>query len=304
MSQRWLKLLEKLGALRIPQLFKKRPLNLVLGRPDTLDAIGSMKWKEYLTPQKLFRVWGPLQESPWYPYHCVTLFAAIERFKPEVIGPPGVAEIAQDIDLKREPPPWASQETAIIIDVDGPLSVSLAAWLASTAGYQPISTFNNWPDRAGLLKPEKTLAMLLRYAAVMEEIRGDFKASSPPLWMCDRQRLSGGPGRPNQFDNRYYIEESLLAGPEALKKAGIKRVVYLLNKGNEKELPDLYGYFKFIRQKGISVMKASLESEKTLFEAREMPSTRPIQAFSKWSFKRSSAGGFGSTIPEPSSSSG
>jgi len=302
MSQLWLEILEKLGALRIPKLFKPRPLDLILGRPDDTDALDSLDWKNYLSPQKLFRVWGPLPDSFWSPYHCATLFAAIEKFRPAVVGPANYSAEEQSFDLKRDPPPWASEETAIIIDTNGPISVALAAWLASAAGYQPISTFNNWPDKAGLIKPEKTLAMLLRYASVMERARKNFSASSPPLWMCDRERLSGGPGRPRQFDNRYYIEESLLAGPEALKKAGIKQIVYLLNKGNEKELADLHSYFNFLRKKGIQILIASLESEKTLFEARPMPASPPLKTFSKFSFKRSSAGGFGSTIPEPSSS--
>jgi hypothetical protein len=303
MSQLWLKILEKIGSLRLPPLIKPDRIKLSLGSPAASDAKESMRWKDFLSPFHLFRAWGPLEGSCWEPYHCITLFAALERFGPEVIGPLKESD-DYPISLTAEPPPWVSSDVAVICDLPGPLSVAMAAWFAESAGYQPVSTFNNWPDIFGLVKSEKILACLLYYAAVLQDARKFFTLSSPPFWMCDRDRLSGGPGKPREFDNRYYIEESLLAGPAMLKKAGITKVVLLVSRANQGELDDMFDYFNLLHKEGITLLRASLESERTLSELVSLPPRPKPKAFRRLSFKRSSAGGFGSIIPEPSSSSG
>lgn len=311
MSRLWSKLSRLLEAIGRIGFRTRGPRSEVLvGDPQQMDALGSMDWTRYTSSESLFDAWSPLAGSPWEAFHCVTLFAALDRIPPARVGPAPAEQFGGRLAEQSggrlvrpiPPPPWAGNDVWAILDLAGHESVALAAWLCIRAGFQTVSTFDNWPHKDGLIKPELSLAALLRYAEWVSAAKRELTPQAPPVWICDRARLGTRRGRPKEFDNRYYMDDSVLPGPELLKSAGIRRVVYVTPAPGQAELPDFSAYFEVLQQQGFSLLTAALEDEATWNEPAVL---RPLKArFSRQGFFRASYGGFGSMIPEPSSSSG
>jgi hypothetical protein len=298
-------ILEAIGQLRVP-LWKFR-IKTPAGHPAASDAKGEMYWKRYLSAEVLYDVWGPVPGSPWESYHCVTLFAALDRLLKTGIGPtdPSVAaQLEENLGNpamgKVKTPGWAGPGVFALIDLPGPQSVTLGAHLIRS-GMQPICTFDNWPHPAGLLSPEKIVPQLLRYASLIDSQRHLLSPTSPPVWLCDRNRFGFGPGKPRDFDNRYYLDDSVLPGADILRASGIETVICVVPTSGEILKDDLRFYFATLKQHGFNTLWTHLtDPELRLMELAVRPHKKP--AFQE--FKRSSAGGFGAMIPEPSSGSG
>ena len=77
MSQPFLKLLEALGRLGVS--FGSAEVKITVGRSDAIDSENDLDWRRFLDSRKLWEAWGPLAGSPWEPFHCVTLFAAVDE---------------------------------------------------------------------------------------------------------------------------------------------------------------------------------------------------------------------------------
>lgn len=316
----WSKALEALGRLRLRTPFRWRR-TLQVGDPQAPDAEGSTGWREYVDAERLYDVWGPHPESPWVPYHCVPLFAALDSLKRESIGPstpthpdvlstpahPDAPSTSSHPDAPRptlahldSAPPWLRGDTWTILDLPGPICVEAAAWLITGTGCQPVCTFDNWPHAKGVLRAEAILAELLRWATTIARVRPSLNRSSPPLWICDSERLGARTPSPRQFDNRYYLDDSILPGAGVLRDAGIGRLVYVTMTGEEPPVSDLDECFKDLLSAGTAVLRVGLADP-----LREpWPLTLPAARFkSPKGFRRSSAGGFGQTVPDPSSGS-
>jgi hypothetical protein len=304
-----LKLFEALGRFRLP--LGPTKVSVQVGAPGAVDVLGGFDWQDYRAAEALFTVWGPARESIWEPYHCVPLFAALDTIKAGEAWPTPANEAASfetpphlggDRALEPLGQAWAEAGVWMIVDLPGAVSVPLATRFI-LAGYQPVCTFDHWPHPAGLLKPEYVLAQLLRFAPVVAQARETLRPENPPLWICDRDRLGHRPGRPQEFDNRYFLDDSLLPGPETLRRAGVQHIVCLVPDKHDSPIEDLHAYFRDLRQQGFhDIHTAALnDPEWQLFELAAAPSSL---RFAASGFQRSAAGGFGRLIPEPSSSGG
>jgi hypothetical protein len=236
------------------------------------------------------------------------------RAAPNVSAATGLAgsDAAARVQRRRRPPLpaaarpgapapiWLQQDTWTILDVPGPTAVEAAAWLVG-AGCQPVCTFDNWPHPRGVLRSEATLAELLRWATTIADLRRRLRSGSPPLWICDSERLGNAPPRPRDFDNRYYLDDSILPGPEMLRRAGIRRMVYVTLEGRETPLPDLDAHFRELIAAGFRVLQASLLNSAGNPTSILLP---PLPRRPPSKFSRSSAGGFGKDVPDPSSGGG
>ena len=303
--------LELLGRLRLRfNLFSRADVQV--GDFSALDAKGSFEWRTYTTGERLYDVWGPLPDSRWAAFHCVPLFAALDRVDPGRAGPPSpqalqtngseqTAGVPQHVRPGAPVPVWMATDALTILDLPGRWSVEVAAWLITSYPCQPVCTFNNWPNRNGLLKPELILAELLRWASTIAEARRQLTPGSPPLWICDSHRLGRRRGNPGEFDNRYFLEDAVLPGPTLLKEAGIARVVYVARDPADAPVLDLDGYFLDLESAGVPVRIVDVADP--ALQVREwIP--RPLRTFAAAGFHRSSAGGFGTTVPQPSSGGG
>ncbi len=287
-----LTLLERLGRIRFP-LMRLRT-RLAVGRSNTTDFLGTADWRQYLSARALSRVWGPRPESEWLPFHCITLFAALDYLRHDVVGPCD----SDPWPVRRYVHPnWVDASTLLLVDLPGPMSVALGAALA-VHGCDLVCTFNNWPHPKGVIRPEGTLAALLRYASWLSENRTVPTAPGPVAWLCDAERLGTKRGRPGDFDNRYYIEEAVLPGMRYLGERGIARVAYIsADPGIVRA--DLGGYLHGLQTSGIEVLHVLAAQPGHLSDPQ--PYTLRAPTFSKMGFFRSSAGGFGAPVPHPSS---
>jgi hypothetical protein len=300
----WSKPLEVLGRLRLGFSWRR---TLRVGDPAAPDARGTAAWRGYLGSERLYDVWGPHPASPWVPFHCVPLFASLDRLRSEDVGPRVAPAEEEDpllpaAALPGAPAPaWLVPGTWTVVDLPGPASVAAGAWLVTAAGCQPVCTFDNWPHARGLLRTEEVLAELLRWASTVAEARGYLRPDSPPVWICDAERLGGRAALPGEFDNRYFLDDSILPGPELLRRGGVVRVVYLTRGLAEIPVLDLEGYFAELLAAGMPVLHVDLAAGG---EPTPLTSPRKRRRFSRSGFRRSSAGGFGSEVPEPSSGGG
>lgn len=311
MSRRWSELLEWLGRLGPPGILPARWLRrtVAVGDPASPDALGGNGWRAYLDAARLFDVWGPHPEGPWGPYHSVPLFAALDRAKRESVGPAAPPGSPRRPTAPPELPPharpgapapaWLTPTTWTILDLPGARSVEAAAWLVGATGAQPVSTFDNWPHERGVLKPELALAELLRWATTVAEARASITPDAPPVWICERERLGERPGRPLEFDNRYFLDDSVLPGPGVLRRHGLERVVYVVPTAADEPIADVVDYFGELLVAGIPVFRVGLD----VADAPLMPfaSPRGARPLVRASYRRSAVGGFGTLVPEPSS---
>jgi hypothetical protein len=296
-------LLKWIARIRIPLVFPP-PAEVFVGEANLLDARGSTCWRDYRSAEKLFDVWSPLPGTTWEAFHCATLFASLDKIRPQNIGLAPDDWFPAWLRTEIPAPKWLDAQTWLILDAPGWISVAIAAHLASLRVAQPVCTFDNWPHSLGLVKPEKTLAALLRYAPSLEHARQGWTEAMPPVWVCDNTRLGDRAGWPNEFDNRYFLDDSILPGPDLLKSAGIQKIVYATSPAGAMQTTDLTEYFKMMMQSSFSLFQVSLDdlndwqSDPIPF----VPAIRPPLIRS--GFFRSSIGGFGANVPDPSSSSG
>lgn len=301
-------LLEILAKFRIPLSFTFVRQGLAVGELSALDALGSTRWKEFVSAEKLFDTWAPAVSSRWEAFHCPTLFASIDYLDKKEVGCAPDAyyhEFAGGWTASSVPAPrWLDQQTWLILDAPGWISVAVAAQLAQYRVCETVCTFDNWPHPKGLIQPEMTIAALLRYAPMMETVRRNLVFGLPPVWVCDNTRLGNQPGSPGQFDNRYFLDDSILPGPELLKTNGIQRVVYASPGLSSPPTADLTDYFNYLIQQGLPLLRVGMSSVEA-WKAEPVPVHQiPKLPLNRGSFFRATAGGFGSEIPEPSSSSG
>lgn len=94
------------------------------------------------------------------------------------------------------------------------------------------------------------------------ETRQGLAPDAPSLWICDRERLCERRGRPSEFGNRYYLDDSLLPGPGVLARNDIDRMVYVVPEASGDPLADLQSYLSEFLQAGITVLRLPLASER------------------------------------------
>jgi hypothetical protein len=308
MWQRWSEALEWLGRIRFGWTGSTK---LRVGDPNGTDARGGTDWRRFRNTELLYDVWGPHPSSPWTPYHSVPLFAALDRIPAATVGPAAPPAAGDTVDPRGRlpaltrprstPPAFIAPDTWTILDLPGPAAVQAAVWLIG-AGCQPVCTFDNWPHPKGLLRAEHTLAELIRWASTVAPLRARLRADSPPLWICDSGRLGGSPGRPGEFDNRYYLDDSTLPGPRMLLSAGMRRVVYVTMALEPVPVLDYEAFFAELLAAGLMVEHVDLAGpllEPKPFAAPSRPKQVPTGTF-----RRSAAGGFGTEVPQPSSGGG
>lgn len=363
MSRPWYRFLETLGRLRIPIRFG---VGRAAGDPSATDAQGGRGWAAYARSEPLFQVWGPLEGSPWEPYHAVPLFASLDWADRRRVGPTPAAVLEEEAKRREEggggerplpgstpapapsppppppvrprgfrrqpteplpstagfllpeharpdapPPAWLEPGTLCVLDLPGRSTVEAAVWLVTGAGAQPVCTFDHWPHARGVLPADQLLAELLRWATTVASARGRIPSDAPPLFICDAARLGTRKGQVGEFDNRYFLDDSILPTPRVLAGAGIQRVVYLGWAGGEDSpdapepgphvpLPDLVEWFAELLTAGIELFHVPVADPELRLRPFQAPARRP--RFSRKGFRRSAAGGFGVEVPDHSSS--
>jgi hypothetical protein len=324
MSQLLLKILDLLGRAKFQLLPKDfysegRRGDSGIAAQDGTDAEGGDGWRRFLEPKSLFDVWGPTVGSPWEYYHTVPLFAAMEASSSAILIRGDVAPLPSEYVRAVEEDSrilsdstvgekwgegWLTERMMIILDLPGVMSVAAAVRFVRS-GFQPVCTFDNWPHPEGVLKPQLVLAQLLRYATTMESVRVGVSESAPPVLVTDSLRLGKRMPGVGDFDNRYYLDDSILPSIEVLNKNGIKGIVCLLKTDSSIPTADICYYFRGLMRAGFRSLYRSDISDPKL-AARPFTEAELSTPFDQrnFQFSKSAAGGFGRLVPEPSSGGG
>ncbi|MFL5430727.1 MAG: hypothetical protein ACJ79M_14005, partial [Myxococcales bacterium] len=131
------------------------------------------------------------------------------------------------------------KDTAVVLDLEGPTSVAVAAALAK--GFEPVFTFDNWPHPLGVVPSHLTLASAVYYRPVFVQARAARPPDAPPAFVLDRNRLAHYTDDSGQFDNRYVAK---LPTAQNLGALGIRHLLYVTpSKTDLRELDDLNDEF-------------------------------------------------------------
>lgn len=255
---------------------------------------------------QLFEVWAP-PDSVWSKWAKPALFAGMPAPLPT---PPMPVHSAPS----PEPPPEAQVEygpadpwTIILVDVPGPKAVEVGVGLAR-AGYRPVPMFNTAYHAAAIVPVEPILRKLQEAEPEMRSLI--LPADAPPAFLLDSIRLDPpAPAAPGKFDNRWVAFPQDFPSANFLLSRGIRRVVVLqADSLNGKPRLDLAHVLLRWKEAGLELYAQDPEGAHA---PQPMQVDRPssfrslfYRALTLMGLKRNSAGGFGSIIPVPSSSSG
>ncbi|MCU0657439.1 MAG: hypothetical protein MUF64_19920 [Polyangiaceae bacterium] len=144
----------------------------------------------------------------------------------------------------------ASDDCAVLVDLDGPLAVAFAAGASSL--FEPVFAFDNWPHPLGVVPAHLTLAAVAHYQPLFVKNKGSRPASRvPPLFVLDRGRLNPYSSENTQFDNRYLAR--VPTGPNLLA-LGDRKLLYVVPSASyNREADDLNADFVAYGKSGIDV---------------------------------------------------
>ena len=141
------------------------------------------------------------------------------------------------------------QDVAVILDVQGPTSVAVAAGMAP--GFDPVFVLDNWPHPLGVVPSHLTLGAVLYYRPLFMRLRAERTGRAPPVFVLDRNRLARYTDEETQFDNRYVAR---LPTATNLQSLGIRRLLYIApDQSDMRELDDLNADFVAFRDASIDV---------------------------------------------------
>jgi hypothetical protein len=206
-----------------------------------LDADGSRSWVDGLPA--LAGEMAPAQPS-LAPFYVPTLFQALGAASSASLRsaltpiPPAAGNkdvLRGEAILSLFKAVQMPTDTAVILDVEGPSSVAVAAGMAP--GFEPVFTFDNWPHPLGVVPSHLTLGAVLYHRPMFLRARGERAIPAPPVFVLDRNRLAHYTDEDTQFDNRYVAK---LPTPQNLHALGVRHVLYVSpSKSDMRELDDL-----------------------------------------------------------------
>ena len=245
-----------------------------------------------------FAAWAP-PESPWSAWAKPSLFTALARVKSSLA--------AGELSAMEEAPwlPLFDRKTAIVLDLPGVWSVVRGLQLA-TRGYRPVPLFNTSYGPAAVLDVREILEGLNLGRQILPQLA--LPVDAPPVFLLDSGRLpSAGGGMPGTYDNRWVVLPQDFPSAAWLREHGIS-VVLLWQQQRTQPADDLAHVLRRWQEGGLDIY---LESDTLASAPEPLTVYRPSRYKSLFhrlfvlaGLRRSSAGGFGGLVPEPSQSGG
>jgi len=256
---------------------------------------------------QLFEVWAP-PESVWSRWAKPALFTELPP-EPNIADTPMPVHSA-DSPPSPEPPPYEAgpmdTSTALVLDLPGVRSVEVGLAVAR-AGYRPVPMFNTVYHPAAIVPVEPILQQLRQGEPEMRSLV--IPAGAPPAFLLDAKRLEPGTmAAPGEFDNRWVVFPQDFPSASFLLSRYIRRVVVLqADAHQDKPRLDLSHVLLRWREAGIELYVQDPDGNQA---PRPLQVDRPssfrslfYRALTLVGLRRNSAGGFGSIVPQPSSSS-
>jgi len=253
-----------------------------------------------MNPSELFEIWAPAQ-STWSRWAKPVLFTAIGVAPPPMSSEPG----SPPLNLR------LPGRSVVVVDLPGVDSLKAGLALAE-AGYQPVPLFNGAPGPtltlggSALIDVRPIVHWLERGA---ERLRGfPLAADACPAFLldADRQAPQWRTAAPGRFDNRWLVFPQDFPSASFLLAQRIECAVLVQPSGRTQPLSDLAHVVLRWQEAGIEVQVLDPDAGGA---GQPIQVARPSRFRSSWyralaliGLRRNSAGGFGSVIPEPSSS--
>jgi hypothetical protein len=256
-----------------------------------------------MNQEEVFSVWAP-KDSIWSAWVAPVLFAqthwAIQNF--DLIAP--------------QPLPWLQKQmrdAALVVDLPFAESVEVGFALAAD-GFRPVPLYNASPGPpvVGLapgsqgvsnaaIDMRPIVAAICRVTPSLQRLK--FLADAPPAFLLDFHRLVGTtrPVEQGMFDNRWMVFPQDFPSASFLLSHGIRRAL-LVQKQELEPQDDLAHSLLRWQEGGIKVLSKRLDdnsmpSEITVKRPSKYKATW-YRALAQLGLRRSTAGGFGSYIPE------
>ena len=256
---------------------------------------------------QLFEVWAP-QGSVWSRWAKPAPFAELP---PDMAGMPGTAMPVYSSPGDAEPSSFDAGPidtwTAFVVDLPGPRSVEVGLALARS-GYRPVPMFNTAYHAAAIVPVSEILRRLHKAEPEMRSLV--LPADAPPAFLLDAKRLEPATlPAPGKFDNRWAVFPQDFPSASFLLSRGIRQVVVLQTDSLQgKPRLDLAHVLLRWQEAGVLLYVQDPDGQ---YGPQPMQVDRPssfrslfYRALTLAGLRRNSAGGFGSIIPVPSSSSG
>jgi len=258
-----------------------------------------------MTAEEVFAIWAP-SSSEWSPWVAPALFAQTDwraQITTEVVKPQEL-EWFQDL----------GGNAAVVVDLPGADSVEVGFALAAR-GFRPVPLYNASPGpkdfiglEVGRSSPASAVIDMGPIVGAISRLtpslqRLEFPQEAPPAFLLDSSRLSGMREiDAGMFDNRWMVFPQDFPSASFLKSHGIQRAV-LFQKDELEPQDDLAHVLLRWQEVGIAILSKQLADNAPPSEIRVQ---RPSRYKAAWyralavlGLRRSSAGGFGSYIPEP-----
>jgi hypothetical protein len=255
-----------------------------------------------MNPQEMYAVWAP-ESAPWSTWAKPVIFAQF-RPGPLNIETDGAAQISWQTRLTQLLPPLGTH-AAIVVNLPGADALQMGLLLAQR-GYRPIPLFNACSgDRRPAVDMHRMMTQLPHVSLELSRLQIPWEA--PPAFLIDSDRCPRLAPMPGNFDNRWLVFPQDFPSARFLQDHGIDTVVLLENiQGLLQE--DLAHVFLRWQLAGIALHHFSLTGGAG---PQPLQVTKPswfrflaYRAMVLMGFRRSSAGGFGSLVPEPGSGGG
>jgi hypothetical protein len=243
--------------------------------------------------EEAFAIWAP-PEATWSVWAKPVLFVHLDS----LAEPPSEANWS-DVDASWSPGP--DERCAIVLDLPGPRSVAQGIALARR-GYRPVPLFNGCP---GVMEAVPTQALLAAIAMSSDDLgRIDLPIDAPPVFLLDADRNPQGlKVPPGKFDNRWMTFPQDFPSANFLQSHGTQRVL-LVQQEPGAPSADLAHVLLRWQEAGIAIDGCDAagggRSVVTIKKPRRYKSLWYL-ALAVFGFRRSSAGGFGSIVPQPGS---
>lgn len=200
--------------------------------------------------------------------------------------------------------PGTFDSTAIVVDLPGAQAVHVGLGLA-TRGFRPVPLFNGTSGPNPVVAVEPIEQALGAGAMVLQRLM--IAPNAKPAFLLDSERGNSLGLDPGRYDNRWVILPQDLPSVTTLLSRGIKDVL-LIRWSSPVPDQDLTHVLLRWREGGLPVRGLALESGK-VDEAVSLAIPSGFRslwyaALALMSLRRNSVGGFGSTIPEQTRSSG
>lgn len=238
-----------------------------------------------------FRMFNP-PDSPWSDWAKPVLFA--KRTPP-----------ATEIDWPRgeEPIPAPKPGAALVVDLPGADSLLWGVALARQ-GWRPVPLFNGVPGLNAVL--DTTRMLMLLGPAARELASLPLSPGAPPAFLLDDRRAQGErKGNPGDLDNRWVVFPQDFPSAGYLKTQGIQSAVLIQLPTRPVPQDDLAHVLRRWQEQGLLIQHLNPGEPGV---PKELPVPRPSRFKALWhtaialaGFRRNSAGGFGSIVPQPSS---